>query len=237
MAHFNKEAVGKKRSGGNSLKMEGHQLKMECIKLIPFFQKLDNEEAEQIASLSMMQRYGRGNVVFQAGEQKDHLYLVQNGRVKITRGTEEGNEQLLQVLEAGNILGELALFFQQTHEADGKADTAANIFVISREAFLPFLRDHPEISMKLLQEVSERLHKAETFVHQLYAAQGEMQLATYLLELAEKQKSTSITLPMSKKDMASYLGLNQEQLSRQLGELQNQGWLRQQGHRHIQLLD
>ncbi|SFE88015.1 Crp/Fnr family transcriptional regulator [Alteribacillus iranensis] len=216
---------------------EGHHLKTHCIQLVPIFQNLETEEMERIASLSHVQTYDKGDMIYHAGEEENFLYIVHKGKVKVTRLMENGKEQLLRILESGDFMGELALFTKNIHDSYAESSSPTELCVITREDFQEILAKHPEISMKVLEEVSHRLSQAEKLMTQLSAQDAEIRIASYLLDLAEEQHTNNIVLPMSKKDIASYLGTTQETLSRKLSSMQEKGWINQKGHRHIRLLE
>ncbi|WP_240376000.1 Crp/Fnr family transcriptional regulator [Bacillus piscicola] len=214
-----------------------HQLKTNCIQLVPIFQNLDKEEMVRIAALSHVKDFQKGEMVFHAGDEEEFLYIVHKGKVKVTHLTDNGKEQLLRILESGDFMGELSLFAKNIHDSYAQASSAAEICVIPRRTFQDVLIKHPETAMKVLEEVSRRLSQTERLITQFSSQDTEHRVAYYLLETAEEQKTTNLTLPMSKKDIASYLGTTQETLSRKLTDFQKQGWIEQHGHRRIRLLD
>ena len=99
-----------------------------------------------------------------------------------------------------------------------------------------FLLKYPAISLKLLQEFSNRLEKSERQTTYVSTEKVEARLALYLAELAKKDGDT-ITLPMSKKDLASYLGTTPETISRKMGSLEDHHLIKQLNHREIVILD
>ena len=65
----------------------------------------------------------------------------------------------------------------------------------------------------------------------------DTRIALYLAELTEESKSMDITLPMARKDLASYLGTTPETISRKFSSFEDAGWIEQKGQRKIQILD
>src|SRR5690625_5602507 len=95
------------------------------------------------------------------------------------------------------------------------------------------MQEYPTIAIKILEQFSNRLDQTEKLVGELSAKDVEARIAGYILELANKNDSDEIILPMSKKDLASYLGTTQETVSRRLSSFQMNGWIEQKGHRNI----
>ena len=99
------------------------------------------------------------------------------------------------------------------------------------------MQTHPTIPLKILSEFSMRLEETEFLVSQLSYRDVETRTASYLVKLAEANKTDNIVLPMSKRDLASHLGTTQETISRRLSHFQTNGWIEQEGHRNIKILD
>ena len=152
------------------------------------------------------------------------------------RLAESGKEQLVRFLNPGDFTGELALFSESKHEAYAEAVKETQVCRMKRNDLQHFLLKYPAISLKLLQEFSNRLEKSERQTTYVSTEKVEARLALYLAELAKKDGDT-ITLPMSKKDLASYLGTTPETISRKMGSLEDHHLIKQLNHREIVILD
>lgn len=209
-----------------------------CITLVPIFNHLDNDKLDEIMHTIKTAHYEKGETLYRAGQQSDSLYIVSKGKVRIYRLSESGKEQLLRILQPGDFTGELALFRQSVHEsfADAMEDTA--VCMITRDDLQRFLMKYPTIAIQILTEFSNRLDESEKQAARVATERVETRIALYLAECVEDQDgSLNITLPMSRKDLASYLGTTPETVSRKLTELENQGYIRQMTGRNIQVLD
>lgn len=225
---------------GPDEKMDTNKL---CVALVPIFKPLSREEMEEVARASISKRFEKGEFVFQAGDDLDHLYIIHKGRVKIYRITESGKEQVLRVLESGDFMGELSLFAEETMTSYAEVTEKTEICSIPKSAFQELLLRFPAISLKILKEFSIRLNKTESNVEQVTSYDVEKRITSYLIELVEKmglsedREPFAVTLPMSKKDLASMIGTSQETLSRKLSAFQDRGWIEQSGQRNITILD
>ncbi|MDQ0174877.1 Crp/Fnr family transcriptional regulator [Bacillus chungangensis] len=211
--------------------------KKMCVSLVPIFNHLEEEEMKKIVELSNSKKYKKGEIIFRSGESENHLYIVHKGKVKIFRLTESGKEQFIRTMESGDFLGELSLFTKNKHNSFAEAMTDVEICVIERNDFQKLLYQFPAISLKVLEELSSRLESAEKLVSQLSSQDAEIRVASYLMELVDIHGKTEIMLPMSKKDLASYLGTTQETLSRKLSGFQQKGYIKQSGQRKIHIID
>ncbi|WP_075981176.1 Crp/Fnr family transcriptional regulator [Bacillus massilinigeriensis] len=213
-------------------------IKSLCISIVPIFNHLSHEEMQEVANTSKSTRYQKGELIFQAGEPSDHLYIVHKGRVKIYHLSDTGKEQLLRILEPGDFLGELSLFSKQESDSFAEAMTDVEICSIHRRDLQEIITKFPSISLKILEQFSHRLEQTEKLVGQLSLQDVEKRTASYLVELTDgRNEQVEITLPMSKKDLASYLGTTRETISRRLSSFQDKGWIEQTGQRNIRILN
>ncbi|GIN59321.1 Crp/Fnr family transcriptional regulator [Lederbergia ruris] len=211
------------------------EMQQLCVSLVPIFNHLQPNEMFEIAKATTHAQYARNEIIYGAGDHPAHLYIVHRGRVKIYLLSESGKEQLIRILEPGDFMGELALFTETMFDHYAVAMENTEICVLRRTELQAFLLKYPAISLKILEEFGRRLDKTEKLLSSVTSEGTEKRIAAYLLELAAGQNEQTITLPMAKKDLASYLGTTPETISRKLAEFQEQGWLEQTGQRKIQL--
>jgi CRP/FNR family transcriptional regulator len=182
-------------------------------------------------------KYKKGEIIYSAGDQSDSLYIVNKGRIRIYRLSESGKEQLVRILAVGDFTGELALFSESTHESYAQAMEDTEVCMINRRDLQDFLIRYPSISLKILSEFSRRLEKSELQTTRVSTERVETRIAQFLTECVENNKSMEFVLPMSKKDLASYLGTTPETISRKLAELEDSGYIRQKTARRILVTD
>ncbi len=208
-----------------------------CISLVPIFNHLEAEQMDEIMTLIHSKSYKKGEDIYQSGNKSDGLYIVRSGRVKIYRISESGKEQILRILNPGDFTGELALFNEAVHDAFASALSDTDICLIRRDDLQILLSKYPNISIKILSELSHRLAQSETQTTRA-TERVELRIALFLVEsLDNNSQSNTITLPMSKKDLASYLGTSPETISRKLLEFEDAGLIKQISNKDIEILD
>lgn len=209
-----------------------------CISLVPIFNHLEEEQMDEIMKVVNPTSYKKGETVYRDGEQSDSLYIVSSGKIRIYRLSESGKEQLVRILLPGDFTGELALFRESTHKAYAEAMTDTSVCMIRRDDLQAFLIDYPSISLKILSEFSNRLDISETQTTRFATESVETRLAFYLSEnIVDKDKSMEIELPMTKKDLASFLGTTPETISRKLSDMEDAGYIKQKSNKKIEILD
>lgn len=212
--------------------------------MVPIFSQLAPAEIHEIASTARHRSAARNEQLYGAGELNPYLLIIHRGRVKIHRSLESGHEQLIRVLGPGDFTGEAAFIAGGPMDHFATALEESEICVLHRDDVRRHLLKYPAITYKMLEAISGRLDRAEHMVSSLTGDDVEHRIAAYLIQLLEDAGSVdgaggavSLTLPISKKDLASYLGTTPETVSRKLARFEDAGWIRMHGRRSIAVLD
>ncbi|WP_079708925.1 Crp/Fnr family transcriptional regulator [Paraliobacillus ryukyuensis] len=209
-----------------------------CVAAVPIFNHLEDKQLDEIMHTVQPISYQKGEHIYYAGDKSDSLYIINSGKVRIYRLSESGKEQLVRILNPGDFTGELALFKEKTHDSYAEAVQNTGICVINRADLQSFLITYPTISLKILNELSNRLDQSEKQTTRFTTEKVERRIAFFLADcLDENDSSGEFYLPMTKKDLASYLGTTPETVSRKLTDLEEQGLIKQKPHKRIQILD
>lgn len=220
---------------GHECEHEGHK---SCVSLVPIFNHLEDGQMAEITEATQSASYKKGEIIYQAGNQSDSLYIVRSGKIRIYRLSESGKEQLVRFLGPGDFTGEHALFSESVHESYAEAVENTEVCLIKRKDLQKFLMRYPSISLKILAEFSRRLDKSEKQTTRVSTEKVETRLALFLAECIDKEESSmEFVLPMSKRDLASFLGTTPETISRKLTDFEEAGYIRQKPHRKIEVLD
>lgn len=211
-----------------------------CIQLVPIFNHLEDEQLDEIMHTTQSVSYVKGSLLYRAEEEADTLYIVNKGRVRIYRLAESGKEQLVRILEPGDFTGEMALFSPENTRQESYAEAMVDtkICLIKRAELQEYLLKYPSISLRILNELSQRLDKSEKQTTRFATEKVDTRIALFLAECVDTETdSLEFTLPMSKKDLASYLGTTPETVSRKLAEFEDSGLIRQKAKKKIEIMD
>lgn len=209
---------------------------LACVSQVPIFQRLASEQLTSVAQVTRPIHAAKGGTVFRTGEVSQTLYIVNTGQVRLYHLGEDGREQVLRVLNPGDFIGETALFTDEVHTAYAEATVASELCTISRVSLTALITSMPALAMALLGALAERLKTAERQATLLAIPDALPRLAGYLQTLSGNQTGL-LDLPMSKQDLAAYLGMTPESLSRKLRQLATTGVIETIGRRQIKLLD
>ena len=211
-----------------------HQL----LKSLPLFGELDNAELAEIWNHVQTRSYKKSNIILFEEDPGDSLFIIKEGKVKITRLSEEGREVILSILGEGEFFGEMSLLDGESRSANVIALADSEVFVLKREDFLNILTSNPQIAISLLEELAYRIRKSDQQIEYLSLADAENKVALTLLRIAEESgtfKMGQVTieeLPMQQ-DMANMSGTSRETISRMLSEFTEKEYIDRKGKKLI----
>ncbi len=207
-----------------------------CLVSVPIFNHLELEELTKITNLIHSKTYEKGELIFSYGQKSDTLYILRKGQIKTYYLSENAKEHILRILYPGDFIGELSIFLDEDNTAYAEAMTHVELCTIKKEDISKLMMDYPNIGMKIINELSQRLKRSEKQSSWIATEQVEKRIALYLLEFYDKNNpDLSIQLNMTKKDLASFLGTTPETLSRKLAQLEDQGFIYQVSNKEIKI--
>ncbi|MFB9769002.1 Crp/Fnr family transcriptional regulator [Lactiplantibacillus modestisalitolerans] len=209
----------------------------ECVQLVPIFQELAEEQQDTIESIVRHHHFEAGETLFSADDPLDTLMIVANGQVKVYQLAANGREQLLYLLQTGDIDGEAALFENQRRTSFGEALVPTDVCGIRRKDFQALMQKFPSISINVLNVFGKRLTQLERQTTSTATESVEARLASYLTETAASLHTDTFKLPLKKKDLATFLGTTPETISRKLTRFAQQGLITQKPGKVIQIND
>lgn len=215
---------------------ESIEQELECVSQVPIFQRLSADQLTSVAQVTRPVMAKKGGTVFSTGEVSQTLYIVNVGQVRLYHLGEDGREQVLRVLNPGDFIGEIALFTDEIHSSYAEATKDSELCTISRASLTALIKQMPPLSMALLGALADRLKTAERQATLLAIPDALPRIAGYLQEISGHQSGV-IDLPMSKQDLAAYLGMTPESLSRKLRQLVKDGVIETIGRRQVKVIN
>src|SRR5437660_4196667 len=113
---------------------------------LPLFVALDDDAAAALEAVMSTRSVGRGHTVFREGDTGDRLFIVLDGKVKISRTAADGRENLLTVLGTGEMFGELSLFDPGARTATATAVTDSTLASLDHDDLRPLLLARPAVA-------------------------------------------------------------------------------------------
>lgn len=187
----------------------------------PLFEAMQPAEIDTVLQMATERRVRRGQTIFQKGDAGSSLMAVLRGRVRITAVSAEGKEVTLNVIDAGEVFGEVALLDGMPRSADAVAIEESLLLVLERRLLLPFLTSKPDLLLRLLAVMCKRLRRTSVALEELALFELPMRLARVLGQLAEDYgrplaMGIRIDFKLSQRDLATLVAASRESVNKQL---------------------
>src|SRR5215813_5256965 len=137
------------------------QMTLEALRSVPLFASLDDHAAKELRNLLSEQNVASNTRLFQQGEKGAAMYLIESGRVRISIRDEDENEVTLAELAQGDFFGEMSLIDGRQRSADASVIEDARLAILSRDSFLAFVRTNPDVALKMLSALTDRLRRTD----------------------------------------------------------------------------
>lgn len=194
---------------------------LKRLKAISDFMKDAN--LAQMDKLFVMKKYERGQSVFEAGEPVDQVFLVKEGRIKISKVSDDGKELILEILEPGDLFGAISFTPKPSLDSFAVAMEDSYLCLASQTAFEKMLRDQPGLLVKLTKLLWFKKVEIEEKLGDLIFKDVSSRLAKLLLNLSCKYgKGTKvgieIGLPLTHEELAKLIGSSRETVTSTLND-------------------
>ncbi|MFZ5988158.1 MAG: Crp/Fnr family transcriptional regulator [Bacillota bacterium] len=222
-----------------SCTVENH---MMCAGRVPIFSSLDKDELKQVVSLVVQKKYKKDTMIVSEGDIPQNFIIVSKGKIKIYGYSQEGKEQIMYMLTDGDFFGARDLIHDKEADYNAQAMEDTIVCAIDKHKFQKLLLRFPGISIKIMEVLCERLEKMESLFRKISPKDVDSRVNMMLIELAQRygrkqDEGTLIELPMSREDMANYIGVARETVSRKLTSLKEEGIIEIMGKKRILILN
>jgi len=210
----------------------------DFLSRVPIFSELSKETLDKIEKVGQRKKFNKGEIILLEDDAGTALFIIINGKVKVSRSSNDGKEVILTILNADDFFGEMAILDGQKRSATVSAIEPSEVFVIQRDDFINLLYAHPEISIALLQELTRRLRNADMKIKSLSLKDAEGKVATVILQIADdigkiKHGKVEIEKLPLQQDLANMAGTSRETISRALHSFAKKGLVEMDGNKLI----
>lgn len=199
----------------------GHSL---CAKKVSLFSNLDEIQLQDVIDLIERKHYKKGEVVMRVGDDFNRLYIVNKGALKASSYQEDGKEQILYLLNDGDCIGELSLLKSEPAVYDLIAVKESFLCTITKTKFDDYLKSNPDILFAIMTSAHDKISSLEKLVGAIASNDADIRLKFLLKQLIHQStqkssKGTIIKLQLTREDMANFVGVTRETISRKLSQL------------------
>ena len=137
------------------------EMTLEALRSVPLFASLDDEAAGSLRDLLSDKIVPQNTRLFRQGDTGDAMYLIESGRVRISIHDHDKQELTLAELAQGDFFGEMSIIDGRQRSADARVIEDARLAILSRDAFLGFVRTNPDVALKMLSALTDRLRRTD----------------------------------------------------------------------------
>ena len=200
----------------------------------PLFVDFGRSEFESLEKCLVRRRYPGGQALFHMGDEGGSLHLIERGRVKITIPSSSGEELILAIRGAGDLLGELSLFDGKSRSATVLALEETVTLCLHREDLLALMRNRFDVVEKILAVLARKIRETDMLLADVHFLDITSRLAKKILDLGDtfgirEGGQVRIGVKIIQKDLASMIGATRESINKQLKALRDQGLVRISG--------
>ncbi|HEY2436617.1 MAG TPA: Crp/Fnr family transcriptional regulator [Solirubrobacteraceae bacterium] len=197
----------------------------ELLHRVPVFSTLAPEELQRVAEVAVPRHFEAGEVVFREGDESSTCYVVRSGHARAIREHTDGRSITLATFGPGDIFGELAMFDNERRSATVEAAESVDAIAIVAGDMRRLLREHPDISVKLLQSLGRRLRETNERLTRQSFQTVQSRVAAVLSQLVEAARAEGagdgdVLITSTQAELAQLAGSSRESASRFLAVLE-----------------
>lgn len=189
---------------------------------------------------ALFQRFGRefpaGTVLFKEGTPGREMYVLQSGKVCITKNVRDV-EKVLAMLGPGEFFGEMAIISNKPRTATATVTETARLLVIDPRTFEAMIRGNAEIAVRLIKKLSDRLAEAHVQIERLLVADPQSRIVHAILQAAvsrgRKSDSGEIEIELQVRELHAELGVSEPLVASLMERMERSGLVQRTDDRMI----
>ncbi|HET7521840.1 MAG TPA: Crp/Fnr family transcriptional regulator [Bacillales bacterium] len=204
---------------------------VEVLRGVPLFSELNDKELKHLAEITTKRTYPRRQYVFMEGDKRQAVFFIEEGTVKTFKVDSDGNEQVINLLQKGEMFPHIGFFDETPYPATAEIIEKAELLVIRIDDFDNLLIEQPRIAVKLMKIMGRKIFMLAQRVQELISQDVRHRVVRTLLRLADENgkvddKGIHINMPITNRDFANMVGSSRETINRVLNELKNEKLLK-----------
>jgi len=198
------------------------------------FCNLTPPAVRKLAAITSAAAYPKGAILFVEGQSPRGVFILCNGRVKLSTSSADGRTLILRISEPGEVLGLPATVTGKPYELTADVIEPSQANFISRTDFLLFLREHGEAALRVAQQLGETYHSAIAEMRSIGLSHSAAEkLARFLLELSadhdDGKTEIRLTLTLTHEEIAQMIGASRETVTRLFADFKKKELLQVRG--------
>jgi len=187
------------------------------------FQDLSEEEMKRVEAITVPRSVRKKGIVFTEGDDKEAIFFIRKGLVKTFKTDEDGHEQIVSYLKAGDLFPHTGLFDPSPYPATAEALVDTQLLAIPVRSFERLVMSTPAIALKMMRVMGDKIRELQEKLQVLSGQDVRNRALSFLLNLAEqhgerRESGIVINLPMTHQEFASSVGTSRETINRLLNQ-------------------
>jgi CRP/FNR family transcriptional regulator len=207
-----------------------------AVRSAAMFSALSDASARTLLGECPLLHLHEGAIVCRPTQTADRFYVILRGRVKVSKLSARGGEQVLHLFSAGESFGEAAMWENAAFPAQATTLCESDLLVVTRVTLKRLIAEHPQIAMGMLAGMSRKLREFARIIEDLSLRGVPERLATLLLEESRSSGGDAFELRHAKRELAARIGAAPETFSRALKKMKELGLVEVRGAR-VRILD
>jgi len=201
------------------------------------FKQVSSEQAEELIPHLNQAVYDKGEAIFEQGGTDHRMYLLEHGRVKLVRESNDHRIQLLSIHAPGEVLGEIPVFDPTGGPRTASAlamNRGTRVVWLEHDALFHWLGQHPRVAIDMLQVMAGRMRSNNEHISDLVFMDVPGRLAKTLINLASRfgepvEAGLKVPHDLTQEEMAQLVGSSRETVNKALMDFANRGWIAREG--------
>lgn len=200
---------------------------LKFLQAATFLGALPDDALNAIVKFGHIKHYRKGQTIFDNGDPGDYMLIILSGRIKISNIGAEAREIILNLLSAGDLIGEIAVLSGGERTAAAVALEDTQTFQLFRRDLMPVLMAHPEALVEIVAILCDKLRNTSAIIEDTHSSmQGRLAAALWRLAQQHGHQTKDgilIGFELNQRDLGNYASLSRENISRQLASLSKAG--------------
>lgn len=207
---------------------------MQSLSEAPMFRGLDAIQLRALTNGSRPTTFASGHVFFEQGQQGDELYVILEGKVKVSQRAPDGREHLVTLRGPVESFGELSVLDPGPRIATATAMGDVCVEAIDGRRLRAWLAGNPDAGQRMLRVIARRIRRTDEFISELSLTDVPGRLANELLRLAQRfgvqeDGTMKVCHNLTQEDLAQLIGSSRETVNKALSDFCRRGWIRLDG--------
>jgi len=211
-----------------------HQAKISALRNIPILADLSTDELEALLAITKSASFKKGDHLFNEGTYGEEVYLIIAGTIRVTTSEPTRKTKILNMLNAGDVLGEMAMIDAEYRSATATAHADTETLVLTCGDFLDFINLHHAVQLKIMITLCRRLRNANDEIRNFTFYDLAGRLTKVILSLFEQFPGEGdipfVNLQLTHQDLANMLGTARESVTKLISSFKRSGAIDYRDH-------